>query len=200
MPWPVYLLLRFSTVTTVKDPSSRSLSQKPLGYLLAILGGTLGGPLGWITSPIVLLGLNRILKEKDGKQPNRFLIWALVGIVGAPLSLAPIIASADRKSPAPKASQDGGRIAQQSNQDQSTSTKRSGAGVTMENYNKLQTGMTYEQVVDILGEEGKEMSSNDIAGYKNVMYMWKAGGFSVGNMNAMFQNDALIQKAQFELP
>ena len=171
-----------------------------MGYLLAILGGTLGGPLGWITSPIVLLGLNRILKEKDGKQPNRFLIWALVGIVGAPLSLAPIIASADRKSPVSKASQDSGRIAQQSNQDQSISTNRSGAGVTMENYNKLQTGMTYEQVVDILGEEGKEMSSNDIAGYKNVMYMWKAGGFSVGNMNAMFQNDALIQKAQFELP
>jgi len=187
-------------VTTVTDPSSRSLSQKPLGYLLAILGGTLGGPLGWITSPIVLLGLNRILKEKDGKQPNRFLIWALVGIVGAPLSLAPIIASADRKSPAPKASQDNGRIAQQSNQDQSTSTKRSGAGVTVENYNKLQTGMTYEQVVDILGEEGKEMSSNDIAGYKNIMYMWKAGGFSIGNMNAMFQNGALVQKAQFELP
>ncbi len=70
----------------------------------------------------------------------------------------------------------------------------------MENYNKLQTGMTYEQVVSILGEEGKEMSSNDIAGYRNVMQMWKAGGFTVGNMNTMFQNGALIQKAQFELP
>ena len=181
------------------DQNSRSLSQKPLGYVLAILGGTLGGPLGWITSPIVLFGLNRILKEKDGKQHNRFLIWALVGIVGAPLSLAPIIASADRKRPAPKTSQDTGRIAQESNQDHSTSTKRNGTGVTMENYNKLQTGMTYDQVVSILGEEGKEMSSNDIGGYKNVMYMWKAGGFSVGNMHAMFQNGALVQKAQFEL-
>jgi len=199
MPWLVSLLSRFSTVPTETDPNSRSLSQKPLGYLLAILGGTLGGPLGWITSPIVLFGLNRILKEKDGQQPNRFLIWALLGIVGAPLSLAPIIASADRKSLAPKTSQDTGRIAQESNQDQITSAERNGTGVTMENYNKLQTGMTYEQVVSILGEEGKEMSSNDIAGYKNVMYLWKAGGFSVGNMNAMFQNGALVQKAQFEL-
>jgi len=124
MPWLVSLLSRFSTVPTETDPNSRSLSQKPLGYLLAILGGTLGGPLGWITSPIVLFGLNRILKEKDGQQPNRFLIWALLGIVGAPLSLAPIIASADRKSLAPKTSQDTGRIAQESNQDQITSAER----------------------------------------------------------------------------
>jgi len=180
--------------------NNRALSQKPSGYVLAILGGTFGGPLGWITSPMVLFGLNRILKEEDGKHPNRFLIWALAGIIGAPLSLAPVIASADRKSSSPKASQDSGRVVQQSNQDLSTTTNREGAGVAMESYNKLQTGMTYEQAVSILGEEGKEMSSNDIAGYKNVMYMWKAGGFSVGNMNAMFHNGALLQKAQFELP
>lgn len=184
----------------VTSPDTRSLSQKPLGYGLAIVGGTLGGPLGWITSPIVLFGLNRLLKEKDGKHPNRFLIWALAGIIGAPLSLAPIIASADRKSSTPNGSPDVGRVAEHTNQGQGSSPKREGVGVTMANYNKLQTGMTYEQVVQILGEEGKEMSSNDIAGYKNVMYMWKAGGFSVGNMNAMFQNGTLIQKAQFELP
>ena len=69
--------------------NNRALSQKPLGYVLAILGGTLGGPLGWITSPMVLFGLNRILKEEDGKHPDRFLIWALAGIIGAPLSPPP---------------------------------------------------------------------------------------------------------------
>jgi len=73
--------------TTFQKP----LSKKPLGYLLAILGGSLGAPLGWITSPIVLVILNNVMKEKDGKQPNRFLVWSLIGIVGAPLSLAPII-------------------------------------------------------------------------------------------------------------
>ncbi|NLQ05068.1 DUF3862 domain-containing protein [Cylindrospermopsis raciborskii] len=188
----------FLEKTTGRD--NRSLSQKPLGYGLAIVGGTLGGPLGWITSPIVLFVLNRILKEKDGKHPNRFLIWALAGIIGAPLSLAPIIGSADRKSSTPNTSSDAGRLAERSNQSQGSNPERERGGVTMANYNKLRTGMTYEQVVKILGEEGKEISSNDIAGYKNVMYMWKAGGFSVGNMNAMFQNGALVQKAQFELP
>ena len=67
----------------------RPLSNKKRGYLLAILGGTLGGPIGWITSPLVLYLLNKKLKEKDGKQPNRFKNWALIGIIGAPLSVLP---------------------------------------------------------------------------------------------------------------
>jgi len=52
--------------------SQKPLSEKPLGYLIAVLGGTLGFPLGWITSPVVLLILNNVMKEKEGKQPNRF--------------------------------------------------------------------------------------------------------------------------------
>ncbi len=66
------------------------LSERKRGYLIAILFGTFGFPLGWITSPLVLYVLNKKLKEKDGKVPNRFLRWALIGIIGAPLSFAPI--------------------------------------------------------------------------------------------------------------
>ncbi len=71
------------------------------------------------------------------------------------------------------------------------------SGVTMANYNRLRTGMSYSQVVKILGSGGTELSSNDIGGYHTVMYMWQGDGG--GNMNAMFQNGRLIQKAQFGL-
>ncbi len=57
--------------------------------------------------------------------------------------------------------------------------------------------MTYRQVVGILGEEGTVMSENEIGGYKTVMYQWKSG--VLANMNATFQNDKLISKAQFGL-
>lgn len=67
----------------------KPLSEKVFGYFIAFLGGTLGGPIGLVASPVVLLILNSALKQKDDKQPNRFLIWSLIGIVGAPLSLAP---------------------------------------------------------------------------------------------------------------
>ena len=66
------------------SPTDRPLSEKPQGYLLAVLGGLLGGGPGLIASPLVLFGLNKVVKKKDDKQPNRFLRWALIGIIGAP--------------------------------------------------------------------------------------------------------------------
>jgi hypothetical protein len=72
------------------------------------------------------------------------------------------------------------------------------AGVTLEGYYKITTGMTYAEVVKILGKPSQEMSSSDIAGIRTVMYMWDAGNYG-GNMNAMFQNGKLVQKAQFGL-
>tara|TARA_B100000886_G_C19991288_1_gene314154 strand:- start:154 stop:393 length:240 start_codon:yes stop_codon:yes gene_type:complete len=55
----------------------KPLSKKKRGYLLATLGGSFGGPFGWITSPLVLYVLNKKVKSKDGSQPNIFKLWGL---------------------------------------------------------------------------------------------------------------------------
>jgi len=68
---------------------------------------------------------------------------------------------------------------------------------TMAQYTKLRDGMSYADAVTILGRPGEEMSSNNIAGMRTVMYMWSNPGGA--NMNAMFQNDAMVQKSQFGL-
>lgn len=67
-----------------KPADDRPLSEKPQGYLLAVLGGLLGGFPGLIVSPLVLFGLNKAMKKTEDKRPNRFLRWALIGIVGVP--------------------------------------------------------------------------------------------------------------------
>lgn len=72
------------------------------------------------------------------------------------------------------------------------------AGVTMTQFEELQTGMSYEQACKVLGAEGEVITSNDLMGIKTVMYKWN-GTTLTGNMNAMFQNDKLIQKSQFGL-
>lgn len=74
---------------------------------------------------------------------------------------------------------------------------RRSSQISMAQYNEIQPGMSYAEVVAILGREGEEMSSNEIGGYRTVMYMWE-NRFGA-NMNAMFQNDEMVQKAQFGL-
>lgn len=69
--------------------------------------------------------------------------------------------------------------------------------LTMDGYNRIKTGMTFEQVTAIIGQPSQEMSRNELAGTETVMYMWE--GMLGANMNAMFQNGKLVQKAQFGL-
>ncbi len=80
----------------------------------------------------------------------------------------------------------------------SIATTALAGGVTMAQYHEVKTGMTYEQVIDIVGTPDQEMSRSEMAGYTTVMYMWQ-GTTAGANMNAMFQNDKLVNKAQFGL-
>jgi len=69
--------------------------------------------------------------------------------------------------------------------------------VTSSEYGQLRDGMTYSQVQAIIGAPGQELSRSDLAGIVTVMYSWTNSDGS--NMNAMFQNGALVMKAQFGL-
>lgn len=66
--------------------TGKPLSETKKGLALATLGGVIGGPVGLITSPVVLLILRKYWKPSQGKVPNRFLAWSLIGIAGAPIS------------------------------------------------------------------------------------------------------------------
>jgi hypothetical protein len=71
---------------TESPAPKKPLSERPLGYFLAVLGGLLGAAPGMLISPGVLFLLNKSMKGKDGMQSNRFAVWALIGIVAAPIS------------------------------------------------------------------------------------------------------------------
>jgi hypothetical protein len=72
-------------------------------------------------------------------------------------------------------------------------------GVTLAQYNQLREGMTYTQVVNILGREGVEISSSNVGNIRTVMYKWEGTGSIGANMSAMFQNGKLMSKAQYGL-
>jgi hypothetical protein len=82
--------------------------------------------------------------------------------------------------------------------------KRDTSFATMAEFRRIQNGMSYQQVCNIIGSEGELLSENFMEGVPGVMasihtemFMWQGEG--LGNMNAMFQNDKLMQKSQFGL-
>jgi hypothetical protein len=69
-------------------------------------------------------------------------------------------------------------------------------GLTLSKYQQLETGMSYEQAVSVLGSEGVEMSRSEGYGISLVTYQWS---LSMKNITAMFQNNKLTAKGQFGL-
>ena len=81
-----------------------------------------------------------------------------------------------------------------------TKTSTTGCQVTLANYNKLYSGMGYANAVRTLGCPGQEMSRVEIPGTPTtVMYAWDGSSGWGANMNATFQDDSLVSKAQFGL-
>lgn len=72
--------------------------------------------------------------------------------------------------------------------------------VTQEQFDSVETGMSYYEVVNVMGSEGELLSQVDLGEfeYKTEMYSWI--GKSVGsNCNITFQGDKVVSKAQIGL-
>ena len=70
----------------------------------------------------------------------------------------------------------------------------------MADFNRIREGMSYRQVVEIVGREGRVMSEGGSDwGAHTVIYTWENPGIRAGNMSATFQNGRLVNKAQFML-
>lgn len=84
-----------------------------------------------------------------------------------------------------------------SNQSETAETSK----ITLEKFNQIQTGMTYQEVVGIIGEEGTVLSETDIMNdeqYKTTMYYWY-GEDGISNANVTIQGGKVISKAQIGL-
>lgn len=71
--------------------------------------------------------------------------------------------------------------------------------ISMEEYNKIETGMTYEQVKEIVGGTGEVSSQVESGGYKIVIITWYGNGMAGSNANVTFTNDEVTAKAQVGL-
>lgn len=88
------------------------------------------------------------------------------------------------------------------------SLRMAGAGakpeetISMAEFNSIQTGMTYEQVVKIIGTDGELSSSVDMFDeneYKTELYVWKGNGVVGSNATVTFQGGKVVAKSQVGL-
>ena len=71
--------------------------------------------------------------------------------------------------------------------------------LNLEKFNKIETGMSYQEVVNIIGEEGTVLSESEIGNIKSTIYSWYGEGSIGANANVTFQNGKVVSKAQVGL-
>lgn len=84
------------------------------------------------------------------------------------------------------------------NDDTEAPAEVNGPEITLDEFNQIQTGMSYQEVVAIIGSEGELQSESEVAGITTKMYYWSGKGI-VSSASFMFQNDSLISKSQIGL-
>lgn len=88
----------------------------------------------------------------------------------------------------------------------STGIQRSVSGVsneseyiTKDEYNQIKTGMSYDEVKQIVGSEGSLSSTVSMNGITVEIYTWYGNGPAGSNANVTFTNNAVTGKAQVGL-
>lgn len=70
--------------------------------------------------------------------------------------------------------------------------------VTLEKFNKIETGMTYQQVVNIIGEEGTLSTESSYGNQSMKVYYWYASN-KISNATVSFMNGKVTAKSQVGL-
>lgn len=175
--------------TQAPNSSAAAPAQKkesPLGIVGMLISLLFCFPL----FPIVGLILCAIAL-KDNKHKS---VCGIIGIVISIITL--VISVVITFSPD---SGDTGRTPASSIVSQSSApTPKPDTYITMAEFNAIESGMSYAEVVEIVGCEGTLMSSVDLMGINTSIYCWY-GKDGISNANVTFQGDAVMGKAQIGL-
>ena len=71
-----------------------------------------------------------------------------------------------------------------------------GEGLTLEVYNRIETGMTYDEVAGLIGAEPDSQSTMDLMGSEVLTCIWYGEGSVGANATIQFQDGTVTSKAQ----
>lgn len=84
------------------------------------------------------------------------------------------------------------------NENENSSTNSNSALITLDEFNRIESGMSYEDVVNIIGSNGSLSSESSMGNYTIQIYTWY-GNIIGANANVTFQNGKVVGKAQVGL-
>jgi hypothetical protein len=76
----------------------------------------------------------------------------------------------------------------------SSPAKTSSGGLSLNKYNQIKKGMTYQEVVSILGSEGTQVTSSGEGEYKVETYKWEDEEFQF--LSVVFMGDKVYSKVE----
>lgn len=82
----------------------------------------------------------------------------------------------------------------QSGLSSSSTSKDGGADISMDKYNQIETGMSYEEIVKIIGSDGEQTRTSKIGNTEISSYRWRGEKYS--NIFATFKDNKLTSKSQ----
>jgi hypothetical protein len=131
----------------------------------------MGKKLKLVIGAVVLLGIGGVIGGTDSEEPVK--------------EASAVVQQTKEETPTPKVEP----------------KKEEKKGINKGEFDSIENGMTYEEVVKIIGVEGEVMSESGTAGeeFHTVMYTWDGEEGLGANANAMFQDGVMISKAQFGL-
>jgi hypothetical protein len=77
---------------------------------------------------------------------------------------------------------------------ETASTEASSGDVSMDKFNKIELGMSYDKVKEIMGSEGNQTGMNKSGSYESASYDWKGDKFA--RISVRFTNGELTYKSQ----
>lgn len=81
-----------------------------------------------------------------------------------------------------------------SDSDSSSSDSAATSDISIDKFNKIELGMSYDDVKGIMGSEGTQTSMTKSGSYESVSYDWKGDKFA--RVMVRFQNGDLVYKSQ----
>jgi hypothetical protein len=190
--------------TEVQERTTRDL------IICGVTGGLFGAIIG---APFSILSY-LMWKSVGVKGAARWWAWGLSGVVITPVMLGVIAASNNVNTASNNSSSqtrpsgitpskpvENSVAPPKPVEEAITPPKRmeESKPLTIDKFNQVSMGMTYEEVYGVIGVHGVEQSRTQFGETTTVMIQWQNPGIMAGNMHVMFQNGKASSKAQFGL-